>query len=96
VRLIDAYSVKPIDQQTLHQAAQATQGRLVVVEDHWPEGGLGAAVLEAFAAAGEVMNLKLSHLAVQGMPGSGTPQELLDAAGISASHIADAVRRLVG
>jgi transketolase len=96
VRLIDAYSVKPIDRQTLHQAAQATQGRLVVVEDHWPEGGLGAAVLEAFAAAGEALNLKLSHLAVQGMPGSGTPQELMDAAGISASHIADAVRQLVG
>jgi transketolase len=97
VRLIDAYSVKPIDRQTLHQAAQATQGRLVVVEDHWPEGGLGAAVLESFTvdgAGGEAMNLKLVHLAVQGMPGSGTPQELLDAAGISAAHIADAVRGL--
>jgi len=98
VRLIDAYSVKPIDRQTLHQAAQATQGRLVVVEDHWPEGGLGAAVLEAFTVDGAgdgAMNLKLLHLAVQGMPGSGTPQELMDAAGISAAHIADAVRRLV-
>ena len=99
VRLIDAYSVKPIDSQTLHAAAQATGGRMVVVEDHWPEGGLGAAVLEAFTDSptthGAPMNLQMRHLAVQDMPGSGTPQELMDAAGISASHIADAVHGLI-
>src|SRR5262249_11635124 len=49
IRVIDAYSVKPIDAKTLHEAAQATGGRLVVVEDHWVEGGLGDAVLAAFA-----------------------------------------------
>ena len=98
VRVIDAYSVKPIDRRTLHEAAQTTAGRMVVVEDHWPEGGLGAAVLESFAAdsSGDgAMNLRLAHLAVKDMPGSGTPEELLDAAGISASHIVDAVRGLL-
>jgi transketolase len=94
VRVIDAYSVKPIDSRTLREAVQATGGRLVVAEDHWPEGGLGAAVLEAFTAEG-ALNLKVAHLAVQDMPGSGTPEELLDAAGISAKHIVDAVRGLL-
>jgi transketolase len=97
VRLIDAYSVKPIDQATLREAVRATAGRLIVVEDHWPEGGLGAAVAESFTVAEHwngAMPIKLIHLAVQGMPGSGTPQELLDAAGISARHIADAARKL--
>src|SRR5205814_2667161 len=53
VRLIDAYSVKPINSEMLHEAARITQGRMVVVEDHWAEGGLGAAGLEAFAATPE-------------------------------------------
>ena len=98
VRVIDAYSVKPIDARTLHAAAEATEGRLVVVEDHWPEGGLGAAVEEAFTVEAGwpgSSGIKLVHLAVQGLPGSGTPGELLDAAGISAPHIVNAVRKLV-
>jgi transketolase len=96
VQLIDAYSVKPLDRRTLQEAARASEGRLVVVEDHWVEGGLGEAVLESFTAdASGAMNLRLIHLAVKDMPGSGTPEELLDAAGISASHIADAVRQLL-
>ena len=53
VRVIDAYSVKPIDKVVLHQAAQVTGGRLVVVEDHWFEGGIGDAVLNAFVGVGE-------------------------------------------
>jgi transketolase len=94
VRLIDAYSIKPIDALTLRLAARATDGRLVVVEDHWPEGGLGEAVLSTLA--GEYTEgLRFEHLAVNIMPGSGSPDELMDAAGISANHIADAVRRLV-
>jgi transketolase len=99
VRLVDAYSVKPIDSRTLQEAVQATEGRIVVVEDHWPEGGLGEAVQTALLSndgANGITGLKLAHLAVQSMPGSGTPQELMDAAGISASHIADAVRKLAG
>ena len=92
VRVLDCYSVKPIDRQALREAARATGGRLVVVEDHYPEGGLGAAVMEALAA--EPDPPRVVHLAVQGLPGSGKPAELMDAAGISARHIAAAVRKL--
>ncbi|MBI3965095.1 MAG: transketolase, partial [Chloroflexi bacterium] len=94
VRLIDLYSLKPVDVATLLEAVRATEGRLVVVEDHWAEGGVGGAVLEALASADGAPALRFVHLAVQGMPSSGTPQELLDAAGISAKHIANAVRQL--
>ena len=94
VRLIDAYSVKPIDAETLRDAVRATGGRLIVAEDHWPEGGLGEAVLSALAGEG-TGDLDLEHLAVRDMPTSGTPEELMDAAGISAQHIADAARRLL-
>jgi transketolase len=94
VRVIDAYSVKPIDVATLRRTAQETGGRLVVAEDHWAEGGLGDAVLEAFSGPG--MRLPtVVHLAVREMPGSGTPAELLHAAGIDAEHIAKAVRSLL-
>jgi transketolase len=94
VRLIDAYSIKPIDTDALREAVRATGGRLVVAEDHWPEGGLGEATLSALAEDGSEA-LGFEHLAVSGMPGSGSSQELMDAAGISAEHIADAVRRLL-
>jgi transketolase len=92
VRVIDAYSIKPIDAETLQAAAKATQGNVVAVEDHWPEGGLGEAVLSALS--GEAYPLHFEHLAVGNMPGSGKSEELMDAAGISANHIADAVRKL--
>jgi transketolase len=92
-RVIDLYSVKPVDDETLRAAAEATGGRFVVAEDHWPEGGLGEAVLSAFADSEE--HPRIVHLAVREMPGSGTPAELLAAAGIDADHIAAAARRLV-
>jgi len=92
VRLIDLYSVKPIDAATLEQAVADTGGRLVVSEDHRPEGGVGEAVLSALGGKTE---LKFKHLAVNDLPGSGKPEELMDAAGISAKHIAAAVRQLV-
>jgi transketolase len=92
VRIIDAYSIKPIDGETLRAAARATGGNVVAVEDHWPEGGLGEAVLSALS--GEAYPLLFEHLAVGNMPGSGKSEELMDAAGISANHIADAVRKL--
>ncbi|AEH09095.1 MULTISPECIES: transketolase [Protofrankia] len=92
-RVIDLYSVKPVDVATLTEAARATGGRLVVAEDHYPEGGLGSAVLEATAAAG--VPVRLAHLAVRELPGSGTPAELLAAAGIDADHIAAAARTLL-
>ena len=92
-RVVDAYSLKPIDAETLHAAAEATGGRLVTVEDHWPEGGLGEAVLAAFADAEE--RPRVVTLAVRDMPTSGPPAEVMDAAGVSARHIAEAARRLV-
>ncbi|MGH8431551.1 MAG: transketolase C-terminal domain-containing protein, partial [Solimonas sp.] len=97
VRVIDAYSVKPIDTDALLDAVRTTGGRLCVVEDHWAQGGIGDAVLAALAEAGAAGQLTgYRHLAVRDMPGSGTPAELLDAAGISAPHIARAVQELAG
>jgi len=94
-RVIDLYSVKPVDTATLTAAAAATGGRLVLVEDHHPEGGLGSAVIDALTGAGRA-ELAVAHLAVRDMPGSGTSAELLDAAGISADHITAAARELLG
>jgi transketolase len=93
-RVIDCYSVKPIDTLTLTAAAKATSGRIVVAEDHHPEGGLGSAVADALLGAGQ-QDLSLVHLAVAGMPGSGTGEELLAWAGVDAGHIAAAARRVL-
>ncbi len=92
-RVVDLYSVKPVDTQALLDAAAATGGRIVVAEDHYPEGGLGSAVLDAFNDAGHPVRIR--HLAVRGLPGSGTPAELMQAAGISAGQIAQAAREAV-
>jgi transketolase len=91
-RVIDLYSVKPIDAATLREAALATGGRLLTVEDHWPEGGVGEAVASVFAE--DAHPPRVVRLAVHEMPGSGTPAELLAAAGIDAAAIANAARRL--
>ncbi len=101
IRVIDLYSVKPIDRETLYQAARETNGNLIVVEDHWIEGGLGSAVAAAFAGEGSlplmmVPELRLVKLAVTEMPGSGTPEELLHWARIDADAIVQAVKALVG
>jgi transketolase len=93
-RVVDLYSVKPIDTETLVEAAEATSGRLVVVEDHYPAGGLGGAVLEALNDAGHPV--RIAHLAVRGLPTSGTPAELMEAAGISADQVVQAARELLG
>jgi transketolase len=92
-RVIDLYSIKPLDEETLRAAAEVTGGRLVTVEDHWAEGGLGDAVLAALAETDEPP--RVVKLAVRDMPTSGKPEELLAQAGIDAAHIADAARRLV-
>ncbi|MEV0691145.1 transketolase [Streptomyces sp. NPDC050388] len=92
VRVIDLYSVKPVDRDTLRRAAEET-GCLVTVEDHHPEGGLGDAVLDAFADGRPVP--RLVRLAVRNMPGSASPEEQLHAAGIDAESIAAAGRLLV-
>ena len=94
IRVIDAYSVKPIDRETLHRAARDTGGKLVVIEDHWFEGGLGDAVLDVFADT-RVDGLRVTKLAVRDMPRSGTPAELMAAAGIDAGHLIQAVKCLL-
>jgi transketolase len=93
-RVIDLYSVKPIDAEGLATAVHATGRRLVVAEDHYPEGGLGEAALAALSSLYEP--LRIEHLAVRDLPGSGTPQELMEAAGISAGDIEAAALRLLG
>ncbi len=94
VRVIDAYSVKPIDDETLLAAVEEAGNKVITVEDHWPEGGLGEAVLEVFTQIDSPLP-QVVKLAVQSMPGSGTPAELLEDAGISAHHIVQAVKTLV-
>ena len=92
IRVIDAYSVQPVDRRTLVDAARRTGNRLITVEDHYAAGGLGDAVSEAVAADG----IAVQRLAVREVPRSGRPEELLDRFGISASCIAAAVRSQVG
>ena len=89
VRIIDAYSLQPIDQSTLLAAGHQTGGRIVTVEDHYPTGGLGDAVSEAVACD----DMSVERLAVRAVPRSGGSAELLERFGISAHKIAEAVRR---
>jgi transketolase len=93
IRVIDLYCVKPIDGKALAEQVKAPGGKLVTVEDHWPEGGIGEAVLAALASAG-VAPSKFKLLAVTGMPHSGKPEELIEAFGISAKHIVEAVNSI--
>jgi transketolase len=88
IRIIDLYSVAPVDRDALVAAGRASQGRLITVEDHYAVGGIGDAVAEAVAGAG----LTVRRLAVREIPRSGKPEELLDRFGISAKHIVEAVR----
>jgi transketolase len=92
-RVLDCYSIKPIDAEALRTASSET-GLVVTIEDHWVEGGLGDAVLAALAADG-ILSGKVIKIAVTQMPGSGTPEELRDWAGISADAIAGTVRSLL-
>jgi transketolase len=93
IRVIDLYCVKPIDGKAIAAEIAATGGKLITVEDHWPEGGIGEAVLSALAGAG-VAPSKFKLMAVTGMPHSGKPEELVDAFGISARHIVEAVKAM--
>ena len=95
-RVIDLYSIKPVDRAALLEAAEMT-GRIITVEDHWPEGGLGDAVLDAFTdgqRGGSPMP-HITKLAVRDMPASATPDEQLHAAGIDADAIVAAARQAV-
>ena len=88
--IIDAYSIKPIDKDTIRAAAAKTNNTIVTVEDHYIQGGLGDAVLEAVADAG----MKVHKIAVTELPRSGKPDELMEKFGISAKRIAEKVRGL--
>jgi len=90
VRVIDLYSLSPVDGDALVAAARATGGRLITVEDHYASGGVGDAVAAAVAEAG----FSVRRLAVREIPRSGKPDELLDRFGISARHIVEAVNAI--
>jgi transketolase len=92
IRVIDLFSVKPIDRGTLVRAALETGGHILTVEDHYPEGGIGDAVAGAVATE----RIRVTKLAVDQLPRSGKPNELLDAYGISARHIVRSVKQLLG
>ena len=90
VRIIDLYSIAPIDRTTLLDSAKATQGRILTVEDHYAHGGLGDAVLNAVATEG----LRVHKLAVRAIPHSGKPDELVDHFGIGARSIVEAAKNI--
>ena len=91
VRVIDLYSIAPIDAQALQQAAKASNNRFLTVEDHYLHGGLGDAVLSALASEG----VKVYKMGIQQIPHSGKPDQLIDHYGISARAIVDKVKQLV-
>ncbi len=91
IRIIDLYSIKPIDTDALIAAGAETNGTIITVEDHYPEGGLGDAVLDAVATE----DVRVHKLAVTGMPRSGKPEELLEHHGISANAIVQKVKHIV-
>ena len=88
IRVVDLYSLQPIDAASLIQCAEETQGRLITVEDHYRAGGIGDAVASAVASRG----FTVRRLAVAEIPRSGTPDQLLDHYGISARHVVEAVK----
>ena len=92
IRVVDLFSIRPVDKKTLVACARATGGRVVTVEDHYAAGGVGDAVLSALAEEG---NIKLKKLAVREIARSGQPDELLEKYGISANHIIKAVKSLL-
>ncbi len=92
-RVIDLYCLKPIDGAALGKHLAATGGRLITVEDHYPEGGLGETVIAALLEAG-IAPSKYTRLAVREVPHSGKPDELVDAFGISARHITAAAEKM--
>ncbi|XP_037591840.1 transketolase-like protein 1 isoform X3 [Cebus imitator] len=89
IRVIDLFTIKPLDVTTIISSAKATEGRVITVEDHYPQGGIGEAV---YAAVSMDPDIKVHSLAVSGVPQSGKPKELLDMYGISARHIVVAVK----
>ena len=91
IRVIDPFTIKPLDADTILASARVTGGKIITVEDHYKEGGLGEAVL---AVVGEEPDIVVTRLAVTEVPRSGRSQELLDKYGISAQHIVNAVLQI--
>lgn len=89
-RVIDAYSVQPLDWETIQREVAETGGRAVVVEDHFSAGGLGEAVASALAGRARII-----HLCIRELPRSGKPAELMDLYGISSRHILKAIKALL-
>ncbi len=90
VRIIDAYSVEPVDKDNISREVEEAGGKVVVAEDHFQNGGLGDAVAQALSGKAEII-----HLAVKDLPRSGKPEELLDKYGIDANHIKKSVKKLI-
>ncbi len=90
--MIDLYSIKPVDRETLLSSARATRNSILTVEDHYKHGGLGDMVMSAVGSEG----VKVHKMAVTEIPHSGKPEELIDRYGISARHIVEKVTKLVG
>lgn len=87
-RILDPFTVKPLDVVKIIEHGRACKGRIVVVEDHYQQGGLGEAVLSVLA---EHRDFVVKHLYVPKVPRSGPPAVLIDLFGISARHVIDAV-----
>ncbi|XP_077625742.1 transketolase-like protein 1 [Crocuta crocuta] len=92
IRVIDLFTVKPLDTATIISSAKATGGRILTVEDHYPEGGIGETVA---AAVSMDPDISVHQLAVRGIPRGGKPSELLDVFGVDARHIVGAVKRML-
>jgi transketolase len=90
IRVIDLYSLAPVDKNALIAAGRASKSRIITVEDHYAAGGIGDAVSEAVGEAG----ISVHRIAVREIPRSGKPEELVERYGISASHIVAAVKAL--
>ncbi|MBI2091564.1 MAG: transketolase [Deltaproteobacteria bacterium] len=90
VRILDAYSVKPIDEKGINAAISETSDRAIIVEDHFEAGGLGDAVRAAIKG-----DAKIIHLAVREIPRSGKPEELMEKYGIGKESIIKAVKDLI-
>ena len=92
IRVMDPFTIKPLDWVAVQNNSAACGGRVVTVEDHYPEGGLGDSVLASLAT---VRNSVVKKLAVNGVPRSGPPAELLEMFGISANHIVKACNDII-
>lgn len=91
-RVLDLFTIKPIDKDAIIRNAKECGGRILVVEDHYYEGGIGEAVL---AAVAEERNIYVKHIAIPRVPRSGAPNEVLDYYGLTAKHIVGYIQNVL-